>query len=187
MSGRYGSVSSSATTYWYFADKDDVLIAVPDAVMADIWPQYQDVANEPIPARLLWVVRQLHQMSRLVTTVHARVEHSTAVAEWHRNFHLLTGGLFRVELKNAGVATLTVEAEVMIGIFTIEGLLMHPMSDEEQRTICHALAERWSPGRVRRPVEIEKDPTEITSQGLALERRESGWRDSNPRPLRPER
>ena len=42
------------TIYWYFGDKDDVLIAVLTAVMADVWPQYQDVASEPISARLLW-------------------------------------------------------------------------------------------------------------------------------------
>ncbi len=80
--------------------------------------------------------------------MHARVEHSTAVAEWHHNFHLITGSLFRFELANAGVATPTVEAEVMIGIFTIEGLLMHPMSEDEQRTVCDVLAERWNPTQV---------------------------------------
>jgi AcrR family transcriptional regulator len=137
------------TIYWYFGDKDDVLIAVLDAVMSDIWPLYQDVAGEAIPARLLWVVHQLHQMSRLVTTVHARVEHSAAVAEWHHNFHVITGSLLRHELESAGVSTPTVEAEVMIGIFTIEGLLMHPMSEDEQRTICDTLAGRWNAAQVR--------------------------------------
>ena len=131
------------TIYWYFGDKDDVLIAVLDAVMGDVWPLYQDVVSEPIPARLIWVVRQLTKMSRLVTTVHGRVEHSPAVAEWHDNFHLITGSLFRFELENAGVCTPTVEAEVMIGIFTIEGLLMHPLDEDQQRAICDTLAERW--------------------------------------------
>jgi AcrR family transcriptional regulator len=132
------------TIYWYFGDKDDVLLAVLAAVVADVWPQYQDVAREPIADRLLWVVRQLTAMSRLVTTVHARVEHSLALAEWHHNFHLITGSLFRHELESAGVSTPTVEAEVMIGIFTIEGLLMHDQNETEQRTICDALASRWS-------------------------------------------
>jgi len=77
--------------------------------------------------------------------VHARVEHSPAVSEWHRNFHLITGSLFRFELENAGVATSTVDAEVMIGIFTIEGLLMHHQEVSEQRAICDALASRWTP------------------------------------------
>ncbi|OBJ53026.1 TetR/AcrR family transcriptional regulator [Mycobacterium sp. 1423905.2] len=132
------------TIYWYFGDKDDVLIAVLDAVMADVWPQYQQVATEPITARVLWVVLQLHQMSRLVTTVHARVEHSAAIAEWHRNFHLITGSMFRYELETAGVSPSTVDAEVMIGIFTVEGLLMHDLGEVEQRTICDTLASRWS-------------------------------------------
>jgi AcrR family transcriptional regulator len=137
------------TIYWYFGDKDDVLIAVLTAVMADVWPLYQDVAGEPIAARLLWVVGQLTEMSRLVTTVHARVEHSPAVAEWHQNFHAITGSLFRFELQNAGVTTSTVDAEVMIGIFTIEGLLMHNLDEGQQRTICDALASRWTPTQSR--------------------------------------
>jgi TetR/AcrR family transcriptional regulator, cholesterol catabolism regulator len=132
------------TIYWYFGDKDDVLIAVLTSVMADVWPLYQDVAGEPIAARLLWVVGQLTEMSRLVTTVHARVEHSPALAEWHHNFHLITGSLFRHELESAGVPTATVDAEVMIGIFTIEGLLMHNQDAGQQRTICDALASRWT-------------------------------------------
>ncbi|GAB3032750.1 TetR/AcrR family transcriptional regulator [Mycobacterium bourgelatii] len=132
------------TIYWYFGDKDDVLVAVLESVMADVWPQYEQVATEPISARLPWVVRQLRQMSRLVTTVHARVEHSAAIAEWHHNFHLITGALARHELETAGVSTSTVEAEVMIGIFTIEGLLMHDLNEIEQRTICDTLAARWT-------------------------------------------
>jgi len=132
------------TIYWYFGDKDDVLIAVLTAVLADVWPQYQDVAGEPIAARLLWVLRQLTEMSRLVTTVHARVEYSPALAEWHRNFHLITGSVFRYELESAGVSTPTVDAEVTIGIFTIEGLLMHDHGEAEQRRICDVLASRWT-------------------------------------------
>jgi hypothetical protein len=31
----------------------------------------------------------------------------------------------------------------MIGTFTIEGLLMHNLSNEQQRKICEALAARW--------------------------------------------
>jgi AcrR family transcriptional regulator len=132
------------TIYWYFGDKDDVLIAVLTAVMEDVWPQYQSVAGQPISERLVWVIRQLTDMSRLVTTVHARVEHSPAIAEWHNNFHLITASMVRFELENNGVSTATVEAEVMIGIFTVEGLLMHPMSEDEQRTICDVLASRWT-------------------------------------------
>jgi hypothetical protein len=40
-----------------------------------------------------------------------------------------------------------VDAEVMIGIFTIEGLLMHHLDEGEQRAICDALASRWTPAQ----------------------------------------
>ncbi len=131
------------TIYWYFDDKDDVLVAVLSAVMADVWPMYQAVSDEPIAARVLWIVQRLTEMRGLVTTVHARVPHSPAVAEWHNNFHLLTGSLFRAELEAAGVSPETVDAEVMIAVFTVEGLLMHARDESEQRSVCETLASRW--------------------------------------------
>jgi hypothetical protein len=46
---------------------------------------------------------------------------------------LMTASLLRFELQNAGVSAATVEAEVMIGIFTIEGLLMHDHHESATR------------------------------------------------------
>ena len=89
------------------------------------------------------VVRQLQQMSRLVSTVHARAERSPTVGSWHDNFHLLTSGLFRNELETAGAAADDLDSEVMIGVFTIEGLLTHPLGEEQQRAVCDALTARW--------------------------------------------
>lgn len=137
------------TIYWYFQDKDDVLIAVLTSVMADVWPQYEGIASQPIAARVLWVVGQLTEMSRLVTTVHSRVEHSAAVAEWHQNFHAITGSLLQYELHSAGVPPSTVDAEVMIGIFTVEGLLMHNQDEGRQRAIIDALTSRWTVDKPR--------------------------------------
>jgi len=134
------------TIYWYFADKDDVLVAVLNDVMAEAWTQYESVAAEPLSARVLWVVHELQQMSRLVSTVHARAERSPSIAEWHNNFHFFTGSLLRSELENARVAPVAqLDAEVMIGTFAVEGLLMHPLSEEQQRAICDALVAHWIP------------------------------------------
>jgi TetR/AcrR family transcriptional regulator, cholesterol catabolism regulator len=143
--GRLAAAAGVAanTIYWYFADKDDVLVAVLNDVMAEAWTQYESVAAEPLSTRVLWVVDQLQQVSRLVSSVHARAERSPAIAEWHNNFHFFTSSLLRSELENAGIPTAGLDAEVMIGVFVIEGLLMHPLSDEQQRTICEALAARW--------------------------------------------
>ena len=135
------------TIYWYFGDKDDVLIAVLDAVMSDIWPQYQDVVGEPIPARLLWVVANSRDESPgddgacPRRTLGCRRRVASQFSPDHRQHG-------PIRLENAGVSTATVEAEVMIGIFTIEGLLMHPMSEDEQRTICDTLSYRWNAAQV---------------------------------------
>lgn len=144
--GRLAAAAGIAanTIYWYFDDKDAVLIAVLDEVMTDAWAHYQSVAAEPIAVRVLWVVSQLQQMSRLVNTVHARAERSASIAAWHNNFHLLTSSLFRHELEIAGVAADRLDAEVMIGVFTVEGLLMHPMAEDRQRAVCKVLASRWN-------------------------------------------
>ncbi len=88
-------------------------------------------------------------MSRLVSTVHARAERSPAITEWHNNFHFFTGSLLRSELENAGTDTAALDAEVMIGTFAVEGLLMHPLTEDQQRAICDALAQRWIPDDAR--------------------------------------
>ena len=77
------------TIYWYFGDKDDVLVAVLDAVLGDAMADYQEVAAQPLEEQLLWVVDTLQQMRRLVVTVHSRAVQSPAVDEWHTAFHLM--------------------------------------------------------------------------------------------------
>lgn len=131
------------TIYWYFGDKDDVLVAVVSAVFRDALSDYQAVVGEPIASRILWVVRRLSDLNELVTTVHARVPHSTSVAEWHTDFHLHTGSLFKSELEALSVPSETVDSEVSIAVFTIEGILTHIRDEQEQWAICQTLASRW--------------------------------------------
>jgi hypothetical protein len=42
-------------------------------------------------------------------------------------------------------AAAELDAEVMIGVFAIEGLLIHPLDKDQQRSICDTLAARWIP------------------------------------------
>ncbi len=68
-----------------------------------------------------------------------------AITEWHNNFHFFTASLLRAELENAGTPAATLDAEVMIGTSAVEGLLMHPLDEEQQLAICDALAAHWIP------------------------------------------
>ncbi len=140
------------TIYWYFGDKDDVLVAVLNAVLGDALADYEQLTTRPLEDQLLWVVSTLQQMRRLVATVHARAAQSAAVDEWHTGFHLMAEALFRTTLEHAGLSGPNVDAEIKIGVFTIEGLLTHGLDEADQHAICRRLAEQWTqparrPGR----------------------------------------
>jgi len=131
------------TIYWYFGDKDDVLIAVLDAVLADALTEYAAAADLPIAEQMLWTVRRLQRLQRLVTTVHARIARSEALNAWHDAFHATTEGLLRASIEPAVPAS-AVDAEVRIAVFAVEGLLTHPLEEPDQRAICERLADRWT-------------------------------------------
>jgi AcrR family transcriptional regulator len=132
------------TIYWYFTDKDDVLVAVLDAVLGDVLAEYEQVAAAPLEDQLGWVVQQLRQMRRLVNTVHSRATHSPAIDEWHTGFHQITEEMFRAILEKAGVDHAGIDAEVKIGVFAIEGLLTHGLDEGQQQAICRRLARQWT-------------------------------------------
>ena len=52
------------TIYWYFKDKDDVLVAVLDAEFSARMGEYQALPTMSSPELLLWVVNHLKQVSR---------------------------------------------------------------------------------------------------------------------------
>jgi len=132
------------TIYWYFADKDDVLLAVLNSVMADVLADVEQVSAGSLEHLLLWVVGKLQQMHRLVSTVHSRAAHSPAINAWHTGFHLMTEAMFRARLEQAGVTCAGVDTEVKIAVFVVEGLLTHALDDAEQQAICRRLAEQWT-------------------------------------------
>jgi AcrR family transcriptional regulator len=132
------------TIYWYFKDKDAVLIAVLDAVVGDAMTEYQSISNRPVAEVLEWLLTRLDQACQLVTTVHARIGLSPELNEWHDRFHRASEGLFRQQLERLGVAEQVIDAEVRIGIFAVEGMLVHDLGEAENLAICEALAARWS-------------------------------------------
>jgi AcrR family transcriptional regulator len=132
---------ASNTIYWYFRDKDELLVAVLDAELKSGMAAVLRAPATDTTGRLLLVVGQLEQARRLVATVHARLQISPVIAAWHDRFHELSETLIQGELRRAGIATKKAKALVKIWVFTIEGLLAHPMSDAEKRQICSSLAD----------------------------------------------
>ncbi|MGM7644963.1 TetR/AcrR family transcriptional regulator [Nocardia sp. JW2] len=127
------------TIYWYFQDKDELLIAVLDRILAEALATYAEIDGRPLNEQLLWVVDQLEQLHGLVNTVHARVATSHSVAAWHTGFHQLAGALFADNLRAAGVAETDLAAMSAIGTFVIEGLLTHQHDDVDKRAVIDLL------------------------------------------------
>lgn len=127
------------TIYWYFKDKDEVLAAVLEAEVASGFDDYLKQSFTSIGERILWVVERLDRVSNLVNTVHARVEVSETVRMVHERFHAITEGMLRTELIKQGTSDARADALVKICVFTVEGLLSHPVSDAERQQICREL------------------------------------------------
>lgn len=133
------------TIYWYFRDKDAVLLAVLDAVLADSAAEYLAIADKPVSELVLWLIETLDRSSRLVTAVHARISHSGELNAWHDRFHQTTEAAFRHAMARDGVPAERLDSEIKIGVFTIEGILTHDLSEDEKRAICNSLTARWAP------------------------------------------
>jgi AcrR family transcriptional regulator len=131
---------ASNTIYWYFKDKDELLVAVLDAELEQGMSKFLNSPAADSTGRLLMVVNQLQQASRLVATVHARMHLSPAIGVWHDRFHELSEMLVQSEMNEAGIPPERAKSLVKIWIFTVEGLLAHPTSEEEKREICAVLA-----------------------------------------------
>jgi len=133
------------TIYWYFRDKDAVLLAVLNDVLSDAAAEYTEIADRPVSELVAWLVETLERSSLLVTAVHSRISHSEELNAWHDRFHQTTEAAFRQALVRDGVPSEMLDSEIKIGVFTIEGLLTHEMSGAEKRAICESLTSRWAP------------------------------------------
>ena len=134
------------TIYWYFADKDALLVGVLDQVLSEGLAAASLHAEEPWADQLLWAVEQLEQYNRLVTVVHARASTSPLIEAWHTNFHELMDSIMAEGFRRVGVAEADLTAMNRIGTFVVEGLLMHPDTGPDRREIVEQLA---SPRRGR--------------------------------------
>lgn len=131
---------TTTTIYWYVEDKEALLVAVLDHLLGETLPELERLADRPWTHRLLWIVERLREQRRLVTTVHALATTSETVATWHDAFHALTDAMLADEIRQAGVPADEVPAVTRLGVFAIEGLLMHDLPRDEQRAVLDLLS-----------------------------------------------
>jgi AcrR family transcriptional regulator len=127
------------TIYWYFDDKDGLLVAVLDHVLGSALAEAALEPDRPWVDQVLWAVDRLDQYRRLVTVVHSRTATSPGIDAWHNDFHALVDALLIDGFRRAGVPETSLVPMAAIGVFVVEGLLMHPHVRQDRRAIVEAL------------------------------------------------
>ena len=123
------------TIYWYFADKDALLVAVLDSLVNEAARDFQKHARGPLDAQLLWLLRAFDQAHGIIATVHARAALSESIGAWHANFHRTLESALVALLHGHGVPRPEQGHASRVITFVLEGLLAHPSSSKERRAL----------------------------------------------------
>lgn len=129
------------TIYWYFKDKDELLITVLDQLMTESLSDLAEISSAPLAQQLYWLVGQLRSVSGFVSTVHNRIGVSESVARWHSRFHELIEGVFLMPALGSNTGQ-ELMAEVQIISFALEGIISHQLDEKQTQQVCEALANR---------------------------------------------
>jgi AcrR family transcriptional regulator len=129
------------TLYWYFRDKDELLVAVADRYLVGLLRRHTALADKPLAAQLRWLVKSLRPVRHLVTTVHNRVAVSESVAAWHSGFHRSIEALVERQLPGPVPADRRA-AEAAAATFALEGALTHDLDATTTEQLCDIIAER---------------------------------------------
>ena len=133
------------TVYWYFEDKDALLVGVLDLLLDEALQEYAQQADATWHEQVQWAVGRLERFQRLVSVVHVRAASSPAVAAWHEGFHHLADGLLADGFRRVGVAEADLAAASRMGSFVIEGLLTHPQDEHDRSAVLRLLTTFGSP------------------------------------------
>jgi AcrR family transcriptional regulator len=123
------------TIYWYFEDKDALLVGVLEAIVATAVTELAELAETVLSERVLWAVRRLQRYDKLVTVVHSRTAVSPRIDAWHNGFHLLVEGMLAHGLREAGFTESETVARTTLGVFAVEGLLTHQTDEAGKRAL----------------------------------------------------
>jgi AcrR family transcriptional regulator len=126
------------TLYWYFADKDALLIAVLDQILAEGVHEFAARRQGTLESQVVWLLGVLGGVENLIATVHARLALSESLSTWHTNFHRMMEATLFAQLRNHGVPSADLEHAARVAMFVIEGLLAHPSSSKDRRALV-----RW--------------------------------------------
>lgn len=127
------------TIYWYFPDKDTLLVGVVDRLVLAALTELSALEEEPLAEQLHWVVQRLRNYHQLVTAVHARAETSPPIDAWHQRFHDLADAVLEEGFRQAGTSETDLDARAQMAVLVVEGLITHIHDDDRTHAILDLL------------------------------------------------
>jgi AcrR family transcriptional regulator len=121
------------TLYWYFKDKDELLLVILDELVNEALHEYFNVQGQSLEQQILWLLTKFDAVPNIITTVHARMNISQTIQEWHQRFHFMLESLMVNQLILKGLDQVEANAAAKITMFVIEGLLSHHAGDPAER------------------------------------------------------
>lgn len=138
------------TIYWYFEDKDALLVGVLERIVGDAVAELATLADMTLSERMLWVVERLERYHKLVTVVHARTAVSPRIEDWHSGFHLLVETMLADGLREeAGFTETEIAARTTLGVFAVEGLLTHQLDEMGRRALVELVTNNHAKSSLR--------------------------------------
>jgi TetR/AcrR family transcriptional regulator of autoinduction and epiphytic fitness len=119
------------TLYWYFANKDDLLVAVMDRHVNRALAQLATMQDQSLSVQLGWLLGAFQQTSKLVSTVHARLDRSDQIRDWHDRFHAMLDAMLVQQMVAKGMGPAKAAMMATVGTYVVEGLLSHPHTAQQ--------------------------------------------------------
>ena len=119
------------TLYWYFANKDDLLVSVLDRHVNRAIAQLATMQEQSLSAQLSWLLVEFQQTSKLVSTVHARLDRSEKIRVWHDRFHAMLDQMLVHQMVSKGMSKTKAAVMATVGTYVVEGLLSHPHTSQQ--------------------------------------------------------
>ena len=127
------------TLYWYFSSKDDLLVAILDRLVNRAMAQLATMQSQSFGDQVLWLLTEFQQASKLISTVHSRLEKSETIRHWHDRFHVMLDQMLVSQMVSTGMSKAKASVMATVGTYVVEGLLSHPHGSQQVEKVVHWL------------------------------------------------
>lgn len=127
------------TLYWYFSSKDDLLVAILDRLVNRAMAQLATMQSQSFGDQVLWLLAEFQQASKLISTVHSRLDKSETIRDWHDRFHVMLDQMLVFQMVSTGMSKAKASVMATVGTYVVEGLLSHPHGSQQVKQVVQWL------------------------------------------------